>query len=104
MIGLQLFTWAYSSICLFFLDAFLIWQMMKRVKQLSSFSNPIVAPIRDLLSSIQKEHVWMLLSCYVALLCCGFFLTFIWYVLVGVQSLSVLSNMFVLALLIGQSK
>ena len=104
MIRLQLFNWAYASLCLLLLDTFLIWQIIKRIKPLSSFTNPIISPIKDMLKSVEKEHVVMIFTLYMTLLMTGFFMSFIWYILVGIQSISILSNMFVLALLIGQTK
>ena len=51
-----------------------------------------------------QKHLLMILSAYFSFLLLGFFVSFIWYFLVGIQSVSFLSNMFVLAILLAQTK
>ena len=95
--------WPFLSICLLLIDSLLFWKIIKLTQAHSSFSHPITSFVKQLIDGFSLDMMAFIFILYILCFGLGLALPFIMIGLVLIQSLSLMSNMFVLAIIISQS-
>lgn len=100
----QEFNWAYLSLIILAIDVFLLWQISQKIKDFSCFSNPLIAKIKSILFSTDLNAMAVIGFAYLGLLLLGILIPLILLILVLVQGFSLMTNMFVLSIILNEYK
>ena len=103
MKNLQEFSWPYYSLFIFILDTYLMYQIKMKIQGLAFFSNPLLSRIKILFDYIDAQTILIYLFCFACIFSLGLIMPFFLITLIIIQGFSLMTNMFILAIIFIES-